>query len=216
MKLKSLATLIIYLLASKVSAQFSRNEILIGGNLDVFVIREKNPGATTGGPFGSTSAKETDFSIRPELNYLISNNVGLSIFGEILSSKYTNNPGVNESKTKGYSIGIGLSRYKFFTKGFGVFGRFQASYSPSTGSYSDTSNTYYPKDKYQLTAFSLQPGLFYRFSRHFSLQAIIGRLSFEHLISKREGFTNQKKHDQFYLGFSNISFGFFYIFRIRK
>jgi hypothetical protein len=45
------------------------------------------------------------------------------------------------------------------------------SYSQSWSQYDDTTVANYPKDKYYLTNASLVPGLFYRFSRHFSLQA---------------------------------------------
>jgi len=212
MKTKYLFIAFLFLF-SKSYSQFTKNEKLIGGNLDIFTIREKNPSATTGGPFGTTSAKETDFSFRPEFSYIISKNIGVSIFGEYLSSKYSNDPSVYEYKTKGFTVGAGLSKYKFFTKGFGIFGKFQISYSPSWTKYYDTTATFYPKDKYYLTNISLLPGLFYRFSRHFSLQATIGKVSYENLVSKREGFDESKKHNQFSVSFSNITFGAFYIFK---
>ena len=44
---------------TKSYSQFLKNEKLIGGNLDVLTIREKNPGVTAGGPFGNTANKET-------------------------------------------------------------------------------------------------------------------------------------------------------------
>jgi hypothetical protein len=200
-------------LSAKSYSQFLKNEKLIGGNLDIYTIREKNPSATTGGPFGNTSTKETDFSFRPEFSYIVSKNTGVSIFGEFLSSKYSNDPAANEYKTKGFTVGVGLSKYKFFTEGFGIFGKLQMSYSPSWTRYSDTTATFYPKDKYYLTNISLLPGLFYKFSKHFSLQATIGRVSYEHLVSKREGFDESKIHNQFSASFSNISFGAFYIFK---
>ena len=202
------------ILLSNISfAQFQKNEKLIGGNLDIFTIREKNSNASTGGPFGNTSAKETDINFRPEFIYIISKNLGLSLFGEILSSKYSNNPGISETKSKGYSVGIGISRYAFFTKGFGALVKLQGSYSPSWSKYYDTSTNIYPKDKYYLTNISLLPGLFYRFSKHFSLQGIIGRISYDHLLQKREDLPNSKTHNQFSVGFSNITLGAFYIFK---
>ena len=200
-------------LFSKSYSQFLKNEKLIGGNLDIVTIREMNPGITGGGPLGGRSATENYFSLRPEFSYIISKNIGVSIFGEFLSSINSSDPAANEFKTKGFTVGAGLSRYKFFTEGFGIFGKFQMSYSPSWSKYYDTTSIIHPKDKYHLTNISLMPGLFYRFSRHFSLQAAIGQVSYDHLVSKQEGIDESKIHNQFSVSFSNISFGAFYIFK---
>ena len=212
MKAKYLFIVSIFLFTNSYS-QFLKNEKFIGGNLDILSIKEKNSDVTGSGPFGSTSSKETDYSFRPEFNYIISKNLGVSIFGEFLSSKYTYGSAGYETKTKGYGVGLGVSKYKFFTKGFGIFGKIQLSYSPSSSRYYDTSGTYYPKDKYNLSNASLLPGLFYRFTKHFTLQASIGKISYDHLVSKREGIDDSKIHNQFSASFSTLSFGAFYVFK---
>ena len=192
-------------------SQFSKNEKLIGGNLDFQKIKENGTGA--GGPLGSTPSKETYISFRPEFSYIINKNTGVSIFGELLSSNASNGSADVGFKTKGFAVGIGLSKYKFFTDGFGIFGRAQVSYSPSSGQYYDTTATFYPKNSYDLTNISLLPGVFYRFSKHFTLQATIGKISYDHLITKIESYPGSSKHDQFSASFSNLTFSAFYIFK---
>ena len=200
-------------LFTRSNSQFLKNEKLIGGNLDFLTLKVKNPYGGAGGPLGGTPAKDTYLSFRPEFSYFISKNTGLSIFGELLSAKSSNDPTNDEYKTKGFTVGVGLSKYKFFTEGFGIFGKSQVSYSPSWSKYYDTTATIYPKNNHYLTNFSLLPGLFYRFSKHFSLQATIGKISYDHLVSKTEGVSDSKKHNQFSASFSNLSFSAFYIFK---
>ena len=205
---------IVFVLLSATSySQFLKNEKLIGGNLDILKIKETGSFAGAGGPLGGTPSKETYLSFRPEFIYIINKNTGLSIFGELLSSKYSSNPLNDKYKTKGFTVGVGLSKYKFFTEGFGIFGRAQVSYSPSSGQYYDTTATFYPKNDYYLTDISLLPGLFYRFSKHFSLQTTIGKISYDHLITKIESYPGSAKHDQFSASFSNLTFSAFYIFK---
>ena len=130
-----------------------------------------------------------------------------------MSSKNSNDPANDEYKTNGFTVGAAFSKYKFFTEGFGIFGRAQVSYSPSWSKYYDTTATFYPKNNYYLTNISLLPGLFYRFSKHFTLQATIGRISYDHLITKIESYDGSSKHDQFSASFSSLSFSAFYIFK---
>ena len=193
-------------------SQFSKNEKLIGGNLDFQKIKENGTGAA-GGPLGGTPSKETYISFRPEFSYIIGKNTGISIFGELLSSNASNESADVGFKTKGFAVGIGFNKYKFFTEGFGIFGRAQVSYSPSSGQYYDTTTTFYPKNSYYLTNASLLPGVFYRFSKHFTLQATIGKISYDHLITKIESYDGSSKHDQFSVSFSSLSFSAFYIFK---
>ena len=203
-----------FLLFSTISfAQFQKNEKMIGGNLDIFIIREKNSSASTSSVFGNTPAKETGISFRPEFSFIISKNIGLSLFGEILSLKNSNVPSVSETKSKSYSLGIGVSKYKFLTKEFGGFVKFRVSYAPSWSKYSDNSSTAYPKNKNYLTNISLLPGLFYRFNKHFLLQGTIGKISYDHLLQKTEYLPDSKIHNQFSVSFSDIAFGAFYIFK---
>lgn len=210
MKAKFLFIVFVFLFSRSYS-QFSKNEKLIGGNLDFQKIKENGTGA--GGPLGSTPSKETYISFRPEFSYIISKNTGISIFGELLSSNASNESADVGFKTKGFAVGIGFSKYKFFTESFGLFGRAQVSYSPSSGHYYDTTATFYPKNSYYLTNTSLLPGVFYRFSKHFTLQATIGKISYDHLITKIESYPGSSKHDQFSVSFSNLSFSAFYIFK---
>jgi hypothetical protein len=210
MKAKYLFIVFVFLFTRSYS-QFSKNEKLIGGNLDFQKIKENGTGA--GGPLGSTPSKETYISFRPEFSYIINKNTGISIFGELLSSNASNESADVGYKTKGFAVGIGLSKYKFFTEGFGILGRAQVSYSPSSGQYYDTTATFYPKNSYYLTNISLLPGVFYRFSKHFTLQATIGKISYDHLITKIESYPGSSKHDQFSVSFSTLSFSAFYIFK---
>jgi len=211
MKATFLFIVFVFLLTRSYS-QFLKNEKLIGGNLDILTIKQKGSG-TGGGPLGGTPSKETFISFRPEFSYIINKNTGISIFGELLSSKNSSDPANDEYKTKGFTVGVGVSKYKFFTEGFGIFGRAQVSYSPSSSKYYDTTATFYPKNNYYLTNISLLPGLFYRFSKHFTLQTTIGKISFDHLITKIETYNGSAKHDQFSVSFSNLSFSAFYIFK---
>ena len=194
-------------------SQFEKNEKLIGGNLDLSIIREKNPDVTAGGPFGNTANRDTYISIRPEFMYMIGKNTGLSIFGEYLSSINSDVYSNNKFTMKSFGVGLGLTKFKFFTNGFGILGRLQASYSSSWNQFDDTTANVYPKDKYHLTNVSLVPGMFYRFSKHFTLQATIGKISYDHLVSKVQGLDERKFHNQFTMSFTNISFGAFYIFK---
>jgi hypothetical protein len=211
MKARYLFIVFVFLSATSYS-QFLKNEKLIGGNLDFLRIKEVGTG-TGGGPLGSTPSKETYISFRPEFIYIINKNTGVSIFGELLSSNASNASADVGYKTKGFAVGIGLSKYKFFTAGFGIFGRAQVSYSPSSGQYYDTTATFYPKNSYDLTNISLLPGVLYRFSKHFTLQATIGKISYDHLITKIESYSGSSKHDQFSASFSNLTFSAFYIFK---
>ena len=211
MKATFLFIVFVFLLTRSYS-QFLKNEKLIGGNLDILTIKQKGSG-TGGGPLGGTPSKETFISFRPEFSYIINKNTGISIFGELLSSKNSSDPANDEYKTKGFTVGVGVSKYKFFTEGFGIFGRAQVSYSPSSSKYYDTTATFYPKNNYYLTNISLLPGLFYRFSKHFTLQTTIGKISFDHLITKIETYNGSAKHDQFSVSFSTLSFSAFYIFK---
>ena len=210
MKAKFLFIVFVFLF-TRSNSQFLKNEKMIGGNLDFQKIKQE--GTSAGGPLGGTPSKETYISFRPEFSYIINKNTGISIFGELLSSKNSNDPANAEYKTKGFTVGAGLSKYKFFTEGFGIFGRAQVSYSPSWSKYYDTTATFYPKNNYYLTNISLLPGLFYRFSKHFTLQTTIGKISFDHLITKIETYNGSAKHDQFSVSFSNLSFSAFYIFK---
>jgi len=159
MKAKYLFILFLFFFTKSYS-QFLKNEKLIGGNLDILTIREKNPDVTAGGPFGNTANKDTYISIRPEFSYIISKNIGLSIFGEYLSNTYSDVSTRNEFQIKSFAVGAGLTKFKFFTYEFGILGKFQMSYSPSWSKYDDTTATSYPKDKYYLTNASLVPGTF--------------------------------------------------------
>jgi len=194
-------------------AQFQKNEKLIGGSLDILRIKEKNAGVGSGGPFGSTPNEETDILLNPEFSYIISMNTGISIFGSFLSYRNADNGTGAESKYKSYTIGVGLTKYKFYTKDFGLMAKLQVSHSPSWTRYYDNSGAPYPKNIYKLTTISLQPGLFYRFSKHFTLTALIAKASYDHLVSKQEDIDTRRFHNQFSVGFSNISFGAFYIFK---
>jgi len=211
MKARYLLIVFVFLFTRSYS-QFVKNEKLIGGNLDFLRIKEVGTG-NAGGPLGSTPSKETYISFRPEFSYIINKNTGLSIFGELLSSNASNVSADVGFKTKGFAVGVGLSKYKFFTDGFGIFGRAQVSYSPSSGHYYDTTATFYPKNSYDLTNVSLLPGVFYRFSKHFTLQATIGKISYDHLITKIESYSGSSKHDQFSASFSTLTFSAFYIFK---
>jgi len=211
MKASYLFIVFIFLFTRSYS-QFLKNEKLIGGNLDFLKIKEVGS-STGGGPLGSTPSKETFILFRPEFSYIINKNTGVSIFGELLSSNASNVSGDVGYKTKGFTVGVGVSKYKFFTEGFGILGRAQVSYSPSSGQYYDTTATFYPKNSYDLTNISLLPGIFYRFSKHFTLQATIGKISYDHLITKIESYPESTKHNQFSASFSNLTFSAFYIFK---
>ena len=212
MKASYLFIVFVFLATSSYS-QFLKNEKLIGGNLDFLTIKQTGSFTGAGGPLGGRPSKETYLSFRPEFGYIINKNTGISIFGELLSSKYSSDPANDEYKTKGFTVGVGLSKYKFITEGFGIFGKSQVSYSHSWGRYYDTTATFYPKNDYYLTDISLLPGLFYRFSKHFSLQTTIGKISYDHLITKIEGYDGSAKHNQFSASFSNLTFSAFYIFK---
>jgi len=212
MKARYLFIVFVFLFTRSYS-QFLKNEKLIGGNVDILIIKQTGSFTGAGGPLGGTPSKETYLSFRPEFIYIINKNTGISIFGELLSSKYSSDPANDEYKTKGFTVGVGLTKYKFFTEGFGIFGRAQVSYSPSSGQYYDTTATFYPKNSYNLTNISLLPGVFYRFSKHFTLQATIGKISYDHLITKIEGYNGSAKHNQFSASFSNLTFSAFYIFK---
>ena len=213
MKIASLLIMFFFMITSSY-AQFEKNEKLLGGSLDILRIKEKNAGIASGGPFGSTPSEVTDIQLNPEFSYIISKNTGISIFGGLLSQRNADIGGTGaESKYKGYTIGVGLTKYKFYTKDFGLLAKLQASYSPSWTRFYDNSGAIYPKNIYKLTTISLQPGLFYRFSKHFTLTALIAKTSYEHLVSKQEDIDTKRIHNRFSIGFSNISFGAFYIFK---
>ena len=191
-------------------AQFEKKEKMLGGNINIFITKEKNGSIGGGGPLGNVYAKETAIKFMPEFTYIFAKNSSLSLLAGYVSDFTTASN--FKSKSKGYLIGIALSKHHFVTNRFSIFGRLQISYSPTKINLSDADgNT--DKTNHFLTNIGIYPGFAFRFSKHFSMNAIIGRISYDHLTNKQDGQNETRTIDEFNFGFTNISFGAFYIFK---
>lgn len=194
-------------------SQFEKNEKLIGGSLFFLNSSKNNINADqSGGSFGPAS-KENNLIIQPEFGYVIKKNLVINLMASVSSEKYSDLSNNTISKTKWYTIGIGLSDYKFFKKDFGLFFRVQTSLTPAWNSYFYSDGTSSSKERSYLTDLSFIPGGFYRFTKHFCMQTQLGYLSYDHKINKRDDVPDRQVDNQFSAGFYlDLRLSAFYIF----
>jgi hypothetical protein len=154
------------------SAQFKKNDILLGGQLSYSY--NSNSDSEPSGYYTSSDQKMNYGNITISLGKSLNENtivgINLSYLPSSSTSYLGNGPPPIKYQYNGYSVGIFFRKYKSLGKDFFVFGQGSASYGWSDQTGKDSTGKKIVSGSSWNAGIELFPGIAYRISKHFFLE----------------------------------------------
>jgi len=157
------------------SAQFKKNNILLGGQLSYSYNSSSNnqpPGYYTNNDSKVNSGNIT-ISLGKAFNENTVVGINLSYLPTSIHNYQAYGPAPLEYKNNGYAVGIFYRKYKNLGKEFYLFGQGSASYNWSDPSGKDSTGKKLFSGSSWGAGINLFPGIAYRISKHFFLELSI-------------------------------------------
>jgi hypothetical protein len=157
------------------SAQFKKNNILLGGQLSYSYNSSSN--SQPPGYYSSNDQKVNSGNITISLGKALNENTVIGINLSYLPTSIHNyqayGPAPLEYQNNGYAVGIFYRKYKSLGKEFYLFGQGSASYNWSDPSGKDSTGKKLFSGSSWSAGIDLFPGIAYRISKHFFLELSI-------------------------------------------
>jgi len=207
-KALTLGLLALGFIFQQANAQIGKGEKMIGGSVGFTSSKTEYKNLT------APESTNNTFTITPQLGFGLGNNwiVGLGVSYVSTKQETTQGSSKAETKTSAVSPGIFVRKFHQFGDKFGIYGQLDAEYAFGEQKTTQTGN---PDSKSEISGYgiSASPGLFYKASRKFVIEATIGRLGYSSLTTKPDGSSIEVKNKQFTFALTNdLSLGFKLIF----
>jgi hypothetical protein len=171
-----LTLVLIFSISFIVSAQFKKNDILLGGQLS-YSYYSTNQTVTNSPGYPQNDQKQNNGNITisagKALNETTVLGVTLSYLPVSSKSYYSNGVGPLNYRDNGFSAGIFYRKYKTLGKEFYLFGQIAAFYNWSNQTGKDSAGVTILTGSGWGAGINLYPGIAYRISKHFFLELTI-------------------------------------------
>lgn len=207
-KLFTLGLFVLGFVFQQANAQIVKGEKMLGGSISIISSKTKYKNTA------ATDHEAHTLSVTPQLGFGLGNNwiVGLGVGYANSKNESLFGPSVSANKSSMVTPGIFVRKFHQFGDKFGIFGQadFEYGFGEQTTRQSNT-----PTYKSEIKAYSISasPGLYYRATKKFVVEAAIGSLGYTSTTTKPDGSNVEVKNSQLELSLTNsLSLGFRLIF----
>jgi hypothetical protein len=192
----------------KPAAQFHHGEMLTGGN--IFINNNASVPLLSGPGVFPDDSKDFEIFMTPQLIHFFRENkaIGLLMGFHSYKSEVLGQKNINT----GFDAGIFIKQYKFFYKGLGLYFQLGVNYARSNDKFNGITEY-----RNSLASLKINPGLFYRFTRHFSMEYVFGEAGIGQSRSRQVPVDITVSRTEFFVGFfDGFNISAYYISSKRK